>query len=281
MRQARRTLLTLMASTCAALLGERLAGAQHGHMKHGEPMPKATAGDADLLVFAAATLKPALDEIAGAYHPGDQVKVRIAYGPTPVLAKNIVDGAPADVFFSADTAWMDHLAERNLIRPESRFDVVGNEVVLVQRADAPAAPVAEIGPEFPIAAVVGAGPLAMCNPASHPAGRFGRMSLEQLKLWDAVAARIAIVENPQIATEMVARGDAPAAVVFATDVHGLRGVRIVGAFPGRGLPRIAYPVAVTTAARHPMRAAAFANHLRSAPARQVFDRFGYRPVAGS
>jgi molybdate transport system substrate-binding protein len=251
-----------------------VANAQHGHGDHGTTMPPA--GNADVLIFAAATLKPALDEIVAAYASTDQTKIRVAYGPTPFLAKNIVDGAPADVFFSADAAWMDHLAERKLIRRHTRFDVVGNDVVLVESAKAAAAPVGEITSSFPIAAVVGAGPLAMCNPESHPAGRFGRTSLEQLGLWDAVASKVAIVENPQVAAAMVARGDVPAAVVFATDIHGLSGVRIAGKFPDSSHARIAYPVAVTMSAPHPMKAEAFVAYLRTAPARQVFDRFGYR-----
>ncbi len=274
--QVRRSVLRMFGACLAGAALARcpaVAYAQHGKSDHGTGMMPQAAGDADVLVCAAATLKPALDEIVAAY---DQAKIRVAYGPTPFLAKNIVDGAPADIFFSADAAWMDYLAERRLIRRHTRFDVVGNDVVLVQSAKAATDPVAEIDASFPIAAVVGAGPLAMCNPESHPAGRFGRTSLEQLGLWDAVSSKVAIVENPQIAAAMVARGDVPAAVVFATDIHGLSGVRIAGKFPDRSHARIAYPVAVTMSAPHPMKAEAFAAYLQTAPARQVFDRFGYR-----
>lgn len=273
----RRSVLRLIGGSAAAALAQSTgtAQAQHHGNQHG-PMSPAPAGDADVLVFAAATLKPVLDEVANAYQSAGSAKVRIAYGPTPVLAKNIVDGAPADVFFSADAAWMDFLAERSLIRRHTRFDVVGNDVVLVLSASAATVPVGEIDASFPLAAVVGAGPLAMCNPSSHPAGRFGRTSLEQLGLWDAVASKVAIVENPQVAAEMVARGDVPAAVVFATDIHGLAGVKLAGKFPDRSHARITYPVAVTMAAPHPAQAAAFCEHLRSTQAREAFDRFGYR-----
>ena len=146
-------------------------------------------------MFAAATLKPALDEVVKAYKSSGGADVTVAYGPTPVLAKNITDGAPADVFFSADTRWMDYLADHNLIRAETRVAVVGNEVVFVQGGDAAGAPAITIGPAFPIAQAVGSGPLAMCNP-EFPSGRPLRQDEPaDAGLWDAIASKIAIVEN--------------------------------------------------------------------------------------
>jgi molybdate transport system substrate-binding protein len=182
-----------------------------GH--HGN-VPQAPSPSGNTLVFAAATLKPALDEVVSAFKSSGGADVTVAYGPTPVLAKNIADGAPADIFFSADGRWMDYLAEQNLIRAETRVAVVGNEVVFIQGGDMAAAQAVTIGPSFPIAKAVGSGPLAMCNPDSHPAGRYGKTSLQDAGLWDAIASKIAIVENPQVAAAMVARGDAPAAVVL-------------------------------------------------------------------
>jgi molybdate transport system substrate-binding protein len=249
--------------------------AHHGQVHQGTA-PTVQPNNENTLVFAAATLKPALDEVVKAYKSSGGADVTVAYGPTPVLAKNITDGAPADVFFSADTRWMDYLADHNLIRAETRVAVVGNEVVFVQGGDAAGAPAITIGPAFPIAQAVGSGPLAMCNPDSHPAGRYGKTSLQDAGLWDAIASKIAIVENPQIAAAMVARGDAPAAVVFATDIHGLKGVRVVGTFAEPNDAPIVYPAAVTTGAPHPANAGHFLMYLRAPPARQIFDRFGYR-----
>jgi molybdate transport system substrate-binding protein len=241
------------------------------------------------LVFAAATLQPALDEVLRAYQAGGGATARVAYGPAPTLAKNIMDGAPADIYFSADVLWMNYLAERKLIRDETRIDVVRNEVVLVQGENSAGYPAKNnvnhdtqrnqavaVGPSFPIVDVVGTGPIAMCNPESHPAGRYARLRLQESNLWDAISSRIAIVENPQVAALMVARGDATAAVVFATDIHGLSGVRIAGAFPGQANSPIVYPAAVTADAPHPESARRLLEHLQTPETQKIFERFGYR-----
>jgi molybdate transport system substrate-binding protein len=273
----RRAFLRWMTAACAApaalVTGPGAAHAQH---HHGATPPMAHRSSEDTLVFAAATLKPALDEVVRAYKAAGGAALNVAYGPTPILAKNVADGAPADVFFSADALWMDYLAQHDLIRKDTRADIVRNETVLVQGAGAGAGPPIAIDRSFPIAKAVGSGPLAMCNPESHPAGRFGKASLQELGLWDSVAAKIAIVENPQVAVLMVARGDAPAAVVFATDVYGVTGVRIAGTFPAQSQSPIVYPAAVTTGARHPESANHVLVYLRSPDARNIFDRFGYR-----
>jgi molybdate transport system substrate-binding protein len=253
-------------------IGTAASRAQH----HQQAAPQAAHDGAATLVFAAATLKPALDEIVRLHHAAGGARVSVAYGPGPVLAKNIIDGAPADIFFSADVLWMDYLAERKLVRDETRVDVVRNEVVLVQGENGAQRGAAAIDSAFPIAGVVGAGPIAMCNPQSHPAGRYGRLRLQEQHLWDAIASKVAIVDNPQIAALMVGRGDATSAVVFATDIHGISGVRIAGTFPDQAQSPIAYPAAVTAGAPHPENARHFLMRLRSAEARKIFDGFGYR-----
>ncbi len=244
------------------------AWAQHHTM---QSMP---AGDGHgVLVFAAATLKPALDPIVADWRAknGD---VTIAYGPSPALAKQIENRAPADLFISADPVWMDYLAERKLVRRHTRADLVRNELVLAGH-DQPAS-TAVIDHGFPLAEAVGRGPLAMCNPADHPAGRYGKAALESLGLWDQVAAKIAIVDNPQVAVAMVARGDAPAAVVFATDVKDVAGARILGSFAEASHPPIVYPIALTMAAPHAEPAERLLQHLRSPEVRAQFDRAGYK-----
>jgi molybdate transport system substrate-binding protein len=274
MVENRRTVLQSIGAWAAGslLLRPRTALAQHQM----SDAPHMATGDGKTLVFAAATLQPALDEIVRAHKSAGEADVTVAYGPTPILAKNIEQGAPADLFFSADIVWMDYLAERKLIRSETRVDIVRNEVVLVQGGSAADGPQVAIDESFPIATVVGSGPIAMCNPDSHPAGRFAKTSLEQLGLWQAIAGKIAIVENPQAAVAMVARGDAPAAVVFVTDTHGVGGVRVSGTFPAESHAPIIYPAAVTAEARHPADAERLLAYLHSAPAREIFDRFGYR-----
>jgi molybdate transport system substrate-binding protein len=245
-----------------------MARAQH-HMM--ESMP---AGDGHgVLVFAAATLKPALDAIVADWRAKGGGEVTIAYGPSPALAKQIENGAPADLFISADPQWMDYLADRKLVRRHTRADLVRNALVLAGHDQA--ASTAAIDRGFPLAEAVGRGPLAMCNPADHPAGRYGKAALESLGLWDQVAAKIAIVDNPQVAVTMVARGDAPAAVVFITDVKDVAGARILGTFAEASHPPIVYPIALTMAAPHAEPAERLLQHLRSPEVRARFDRAGY------
>ena len=262
----------LLAGLAGIAPAVRNAVAQHHAMQ-----PPAASGDGrGVLIFAAATLKPALDAIASAYRTKPGGEVTIAYGPTPALAKQIENGAPADIFLSADPAWMDYLAEKRLIRRHTRTDLVRNVLILAGHGSQPTQAPAVVDSTFPLSQVVGAGPLCMCNPADHPAGRYGKASLETLGLWDGVATKIAIVENPQVAVVMVARGDAPAAVVFATDAKGVAGARVLGTFPEASHPPIVYPAALTMAAPHAEAADRLLAFLRSAEVRAQFDDHGYK-----
>jgi ABC-type molybdate transport system substrate-binding protein len=190
----RRSLLRWMAVAGAAgpalSLWPKASRAQHHH----DMTRQAPAHGDETLIFAAATLKPALDEIVRIYRDAGGAALNVAYGPTPMLAKNIADGAPADIFFSADGRWMDYLSEHKLIRDETRAEIVKNELVLI-KGGSEGHPVT-VDHDFPIVRIVGAGPLAMCNPDSHPAGRYGKASLQELGLWDAIAAKIVIAETP-------------------------------------------------------------------------------------
>jgi molybdate transport system substrate-binding protein len=251
----------------------RRAAAQHHTM---QPPSGGPADGRATLVFAAATLKSALDAIVQGYRQQHGAAVTVAYGPTPALAKQIENGAPADLFLSADPLWMDYLAERRLVRRHTRAELVGNSLILAGHGAASPAVAAVIDRDFALSAAVGAGPLCMCNPADHPAGRYGKASLEALGLWDAVARRIAIVDNPQVAVAMVARGDAPAAIAFATDIKDVAGVRALGTFADASHPPIVYPAAVTMNAPHAEAAGRLLDHLRSAEAHSIFVRYGYR-----
>jgi molybdate transport system substrate-binding protein len=166
---------------------------------------------------------------------------------------------------------MDELARHRLIKPETPTDLVGNRLVLIARKGAD--PVA-IVPGFPLARLVGAGPLAMCDPDSHPAGRYAKASLVKLGIWRNVEKNVASVDDPLVAVKIVARGDAPMAVVFATDVLTDPAVAIVGTFPPDTHPRIVYPVALLQQSRNP-EAVKFFDYLKSPAARSVFRKLGY------
>jgi molybdate transport system substrate-binding protein len=222
-------------------------------------------------VLAAFTLKPALDEIAHAYS-GSGGAVTLVYGSSPGLAQQIENGGPGDLFFSADAMWTDELAKRQLLKPETLTDLVGNQLVLITGKGK--APLVNNTAELQLVRLIGAGPIAMCDPDSHPAGRMAKASLTALGLWDSVIPKVARAENPLLAVKMVARGDAPYAIVFTTDAMTDPGVDIVMTFPDDSHPPIRYPMAVLAKSSSPD-AAKFLGYLKSPEASEVFKRFGY------
>jgi molybdate transport system substrate-binding protein len=230
------------------------------------------ADPAPIYVLAAATLKNALDSVVQQWQQEGGAPVTLVYGATPALAKQIENGAPSDLFFSADPDWMAYLDGRHLVRTETRRNILGNRLVLIAAAKSPLATTIAAG--FPLLSLLGEGRLAMCDPAHDPAGRYGRASLESLGVWSSVADRIAIAENVRVAVTMVGRGEAPLAVVFTTDAVGNDSVKTLGSFPDDSHPPILYPASVTTASRHPD-AVRFLNYLSSPSGKAVFARFGY------
>ena len=235
----------------------------------------AVAAAGPVVVFAAASLKNALDAIAARWQATTGGPVTISYAATSTLAKQIDNGAPADIFISADRRWMDYLQERTLIATKSRIDLLGNSLVLIAPADSPLGrkrPVS-IAPGFPLAALLGDGRLAMADPNSVPAGIYGKAALTTLGVWAAVADRIAAAENVRAALLLVARGEAPLGIVYKTDAHAEPMVKIVATFPAASHPPIVYPMALTRSARP--RAAAFAQYLRGAAARALFEAQGF------
>jgi molybdate transport system substrate-binding protein len=226
----------------------------------------------DLLVFAAATLKNALDQAAVAYQSGGGTPVRISYGPSPALVKQLEAGAPADLFISADPDWMDDAAAKGLIRKETRIDLLSSRLVLIAPAGSTVS--AEIKPGFPLAQLLGDGRLAMCDPMMMPAGRYGRASLQALGVWPAVQGHVANAESVRAALAYVSRGEAPLGVVFDTDAASDPGVRIVGVFPRDSHPPIVYPAAVTAGSRSP-EAPRFLAFLQSPDAKAIFIALGY------
>src|ERR1700675_2469713 len=220
----------------------------------------ARAQDRDLLVFGAASLKNALDEADAQYQRDAGHKVVVSYGASSALAKQIENGAPADIFISADLDWMDYVAEHKLIKPETRFNLLGNKLVLVAPADSSVN--LAIAPSFPLAQALGNGRLAMADPAAVPAGKYGKAALEALGVWSSVSSKIAPAQDVRATLLLVSRGEAPLGIVYQTDAAADKGVKIVGAFPESSHPPIIYPIAVTTASTNPD-AAAYIGFLKS------------------
>jgi molybdate transport system substrate-binding protein len=232
----------------------------------------APAKAARLLAFAAASLKNALDDIAAEYRKQGNREVVASYGASSTLAKQIEAGAPADIFISADLDWMDYLAGKQLIKPATRSDLLSNAIVLIAPSGSTLS--IAIAPNFPLAESLGDGRLAMADPASVPAGKYGKASLEALGVWAAVASKIAPAENVRAALLLVARGETPLGIVYRSDAAAEPGVRIIGTFPDDSHKPIVYPVAVTANSSDPG-AAEFVAYLRSPAAGAAFVEQGF------
>jgi molybdate transport system substrate-binding protein len=226
----------------------------------------------DIVVFAAASLKNALDEASAAYQREAESKVLIAYAASSTLAKQIENGAPADLFISADVGWMDYLQQRSLIETDTRLTLLGNRLVLI--APAQSTITVEIRPGFALADLLGTERLAMADPSAVPAGRYGKAALEALGVWSSVAAKVAPTEDVRAALLLVSRGETPLGIVYGTDAAADKGVRIVASFPDDSHPQIVYPAAKIAASDNPA-ASAFLTYLRSDRARPFFERQGF------
>jgi molybdate transport system substrate-binding protein len=234
--------------------------------------PPARAEGPDVLVFAAASLKTALDEINAQWHERTGKRTAISYAASSALAKQIEQGAPADLFISADEDWMDYLAERKLIRLETRSDLVGNHLVLISSKGTDLQ--VNIAPGFPLLSLLGQGRLAMANTEAVPAGKYGRAALEALGVWESVKGRIAQAENVRAALLMVSRGEAPLGIVYESDAVSDPNVARLGTFPEKTHPHIAYPIAVTAGSTKPA-AYAFVDMLKTPVARAIFEKQGF------
>jgi molybdate transport system substrate-binding protein len=231
------------------------------------------ASAAEPVVFAAASLKNALDEAAAAFKEKSGVAVTVNYAASSALAKQIEEAAPADIFFSADLAWMDYLDERNLIKKDSRVTLLGNSIVLVAPKDSGTA--LTIEKDMKLADVLGAdGKLAMANVDSVPAGKYGKAALENLGVWDSVADKVVQADNVRAALAFVASGEAPLGIVYATDAAAEPAVQVIGTFPADSHPAILYPVALTASSTNPD-ATAFLDFLKSDGARPAFEKQGF------
>ncbi len=193
------------------------------------------------VVFAAASLKNALDAVNAACAAEVGSTATISYAASSALAKQIEEGAPADIFFSAALAWLHYLSEKSLTRKDTETQLLGNSIVLVAPADSSAA--TEIVTGFDLAGLLGDGKLAMANVDSVPAGRYGKAALEKLGVWASVQGSVAQAENVRAALALVATGEASLGIVYATDARAEPKVKVVGTFPADSHAPIVYPVA--------------------------------------
>jgi molybdate transport system substrate-binding protein len=224
-------------------------------------------------VFAAASLKNALDEIIRAHEIRTKDKVVASYAASSALAKQIEQGAPADIFASADVEWMDYLEKRRLIQPSSRFNLVRNRLVLIAPADSRAA--VKIARGFPLAAALGKDRLSIANPDHVPAGKYAKAALESLGVWKDVQTRVAGANDVRAALLLVARGETPFGIVYSTDAAVEPRVRVVDTFPESTHPPIVYPAALTVESRSAA-ALGFLSSLREPPARALFEKYRFR-----
>jgi molybdate transport system substrate-binding protein len=232
---------------------------------------RAADGTKDVVVFAAASLKNALDDVANEWRKETGSAVKISYAASSVLAKQIEQDAPAQIFLSADTDWMDYVAGKGLIRPESRTNLLGNRLVLI--APKSSATKIDISQGFDLAKALGDGRLAVANVAAVPAGKYGKSALEKLGAWTGVANKIAEAENVRAALLLVSRGEAPLGIVYQTDATSDPSVKIIATFPDDSHPAIIYPMALTTNAGP--QAAAFAAFIRSEKTKSYFEAQGF------
>ena len=237
--------------------------------------PLAEKNPPELMLLAASSLTDALGDIARSYTASTGQSVKLSFAASSALAKQIEAGAPADVFFSADTDWMDYLQQRGLIATATRINAVANRLVLIAPADSTVK--LDIGPRFALAAALGdSGKLATGNPDSVPVGRYAKAALTRLQVWEQVQDRIVPADNVRSALAFVARGEAPLGIVYGTDALVEKGVRIVAEFPAGSHEPILYPVAATAGAREG--AARFVKYMQSRTAQAIFHKYGFGPA---
>ncbi|HET9903956.1 MAG TPA: molybdate ABC transporter substrate-binding protein [Xanthobacteraceae bacterium] len=225
-----------------------------------------------LTVFAAASLKNALDETNATFTKATGTPVRTSYAASSALMKQIEQGAPADVFISADTDWMDYGAARNLVDNSTRVNLLGNRLVLIAPKDSKLDQVT-LAPDSDLARLAGKGRIAVADVRAVPAGKYAQAALSALGLWSAAQPKLAMAENVRAALALVARGEAPLGIVYETDAKVDPDVKIVGRFPEGSHPAIVYPAAATRNAK--AEAAAYLAFLRSASAKAIFEKVGF------
>ncbi len=223
-------------------------------------------------VFAAASLKNALDAVSASWTAETKKETVNSYAASSALANQIKEGAPADIFISADMDWMNKLSEDKLIAGGSVVKLLGNDIVLVAPADSKAETKIEKG--FDLAGLLGGGKLAMGDVKAVPAGRYGKAALEALGVWGSVEGKVAMAENVRAALKLVATGEAALGIVYTTDAKAEPGVRVVGTFPAESHPEIVIPAGIVAASKN-ADAAEFVKYLQGTKAQAIFKDQGF------
>ena len=238
----------------------------------GSAYAPALAQDKNLTVFAAASMKNALDDVDAAYTAKTGVKIAASYAASSTLAKQIEQGAPADVFVSADTDWMDYAIGKKNINEPTRVNLLGNSIVLIAPKDSKIDTVA-IGPGFDLSKLAGDGKIATGDVKAVPVGKYAQAALEKLGAWQAAAPKFAMAESVRAALALVARGEAVLGIVYSTDAKVEPGVKIIGTFPADSHPAIIYPVAATSTAKPD--ATGYLAFLKTSAAKAIFEKYGF------
>lgn len=236
----------------------------------------AQAEEKSLTVFAAASLKNALDDINAAYTAKTGTNVAASYAASSALAKQLDQGAPADIFASADVDWMDYALQRKSIDARTRIDLLGNRIVLVAPKDSTLANVV-IGPGFDLAGLAGDGRISTGDVQAVPVGKYARAALEKLGAWSAASSKFAMADNVRAALTLVARREAALGIVYETDAKVEPGVKVIGYFPADSYPTVVYPFAATTHARPEARD--YLGFVRSQAAKAIFETYGFTVLA--
>ena len=240
--------------------------------------PQLAQAQETLTVFAAASMKNALDDANAAFTRASGVKVTASYAASSALARQLESGAPAHVFISADLKWMDYAAEKRLIKADSRFNLLGNRLVLIASKDSKLGNI-NIEQGFDIAALAGNGRIAVADVKAVPAGLYAKAALEKLGAWATAEPKLAMAENVRATLAFVARGETPIGIVYETDARVEPNVKIIGTFPDGSYPPVVYPVAATTNAKAD--AARYLAFLRGNEAKAIFEKYGFSVLSNA
>ena len=233
-----------------------------------------TARADDVVVFAAASLTNALNEIGESFTVKTGHAIKPSYAASSALAKQVEQGAPAQVFASADLKWVDYLTEKKLVNPDTRFNLLGNTLVLVAPADSKVGHI-DLSAKTDIAALAGSGRIATGNPDSVPVGLYFKQAMERAGQWAAVAPKVAAADSVRAALAFVERGEVPVGVVYATDAAISKKVKVVGTFPDTMHDPIVYPFALI-AGNETAAAKAFLDFIRTNESKGVFAKYGFK-----
>ncbi len=231
------------------------------------------ADSGSITVFAAASTSNALNDLSIIFTQKEEARIVTSYASSSTLAKQIENGAPANLFISADEPWMNYLQERKLIEGDSRFNLVGNKLVLIAPSSSSLNKV-EIGPKIDLAKLLDDGKLATGDPDHVPVGKYAKAALEKLGIWKQIESKLARAADVRGALTLVEREEAPLGIVYSTDAAITPKVKVVGVFPADSHPKIVYPAALVTG-KGSAAAMSFLQFLKTPEAKAIFEKYGF------